>query len=96
MSGVIQSGSAYGKGYYGAGPYGRATSILGIGAATKGTLRPQLIGQARLNIVSAPALAFGLTQMWAPITVEPCQPWNAIGTPGCWQAVPNSAGSMFP
>lgn len=97
MSGTDPAGggSAYGLQYYGRGPYGFATRIMGIWGSTRAHLKPQLIAQAQLPIVSAPFVAFGGTVMWAAIDVPPCEPWEVIGTPGCWQARPNSAGGMF-
>jgi hypothetical protein len=97
MSDAPPGGSAYGRGYYGKGPYGAATRIFGMFAGTRITVRPlPVIAEAQLRILGTPAMAFGLTQLWAPIDVPPCQPWEAIGTPSCSQAVPNSAGKMFP
>lgn len=95
MSGVI-GGSGYGLGAYGKGPYGYATRVLGIWGASRGRVAAQPIVQAALNIESATVMAVGAEQLWAPIAVAPCQPWGPIGTPGCWQAIPNNAGAMFP
>lgn len=98
MSGTdpAAGGSAYGLGYYGKGPYGYATRIMGIRAGTRASFRPQVIAQAVLNITATPLVSFGLQQLWAPIDVPPCQPWEAIGSPSCSQALPNSMGKMFP
>lgn len=96
MSGAGSYGSGYGLGYYGKGPYGFATRIMGIRAGTRGTLRPQIIAQAQLNMVSAPLVVFAAEQLWSQIDVPPCEPWETIGSPSCSQAVPNSMGNMFP
>lgn len=98
MSGTdpAAGGSAYGLGAYGKGPYGYATRIMGMRAGTRvNAWRPQIITLAQLPIIGAPFVSFGLTVMWAPIDVPPCQPWETIGQPGCWQALPNKAGGMF-
>lgn len=90
------AGSPYGLGYYGKGPYGQATRVFGLVGASRISIRAApVIAQAQVNILAAPAMSFGLTQLWAPIDVPPCQPWEAIGQPSCWQAVPNRAGGMF-
>jgi hypothetical protein len=94
MSG--SAGSPYGRGYYGRGPYGQAVRVMGIvGAPTVKIRAAPPIALAQLSILSAPGMWFGLTQMWAPIDVPPCEVWETIGQPGCWQAVPNNAGKMF-
>lgn len=95
MSGSGSYGSGYGLGYYGKGPYGFATRIMGVRAGTRGSFRPQLIAQAQLLIVSPSFVAFAPTIMWAVIDVPPCEPWETIGQPGCWQVLPNRAGGMF-
>jgi hypothetical protein len=91
------AGSPYGEGFYGKGPYGFATRIFGVGAASKVVVRGQQVSQGIVNVVSASRVGFAGQQLWALIAVPPCQPWPQISVcTGCAQAVPNKAGNMFP
>lgn len=97
MSGSV--GSAFGRGPFGSGPYSRnprSDGSLVIPAASRISVRIEPWRTGQLSIPAAGVVAVIGTLLWEKLAIPPCQPWTMIAQGGCYRALANSAGAMFP
>lgn len=92
-------GSHFGIGAYGRGPYSRnplSDAEVTVAGASVITVKTRNWRNVAANIGASPDISVVGEILWTKMQIPPCQPWRMITQGGCYRALANSAGAMFP